>query len=138
MVKALFEPETKLSDSVTYDITAWSLPFAYGLQGFASETEIPFRENSQLQSENFNNEISTDAYAYIGKYNEVSDAQFLGALLEKEFIVRFSQADFSIEGNKYTKGSLIVMKGENKKIQNFDEILIETANKLNKKVTSVN
>ena len=138
MVKALFEPETKLSDSVTYDITAWSLPFAYGLHGFASETEIPFRENSQLQSVNFNNEISKDAYAYIGKYHEVSDAQFLGALLEKGFIVRFSQADFSIEGNQYTKGSLIVMKGENKKLQNFDEILIETANKLNKKVTAVN
>ena len=138
MVKALFEPETKLSDSVTYDITAWSLPFAYGLQGFTSETEIPFRENSQLQSVNFSNKISKDAYAYIGKYNEVSDAQFLGALLEKGFIVRFSQADFSIEGNQYTKGSLIVLKGENKKLQNFDEILIETANKLNKKVTAVN
>lgn len=138
MVKALFEPEAKLSDSVTYDITAWSLPFAYGLHGFAAETEISFLENSQLQSENFSNEISKDAYAYIGKYNEVSDAQFLGTLLEKGFNVRYSQADFSIEGNQYTKGSLIIMKGENKKLQNFDEILIETANKLNKKVTAVN
>ena len=138
MVKVLFEPEAKLSDSVTYDITAWSLPFAYGLHGFAAETEISFRENSQLQSVNFNNEMSNDAYAYIGKYHEVSDAQFLGALLEKGFIVRFSQADFSIEGNQYAKGSLIVMKGENKKIKKFDEILIETANKLNKKVTAVN
>ena len=137
MVKALFEPEAKLSDSVTYDITAWSLPFAYGLQGFAAETEIPFLENSQLQTVNFSNTISKDAYAYIGKYNEVSDAQFLGDLLEKGIHVRYSQADFSIAGNQYAKGSLIVMKGENKKIQNFDEILIETANKLNKNVTAV-
>jgi len=137
MVKVLFEPEAKLSDSVTYDITAWSLPFAYGLQGFASETEIPFLENSQLQTVSFSNEISKDAYAYIGKYNEVSDAEFLGVLLENGFIVRYSQADFSIAGNQYAKGSLIVMQGENKKIQNFDEILIETANKLNKKVTAV-
>lgn len=138
MVKALFEPEVKLSDSLTYDITAWSLPFAYGLQGFASETSISFIENSQLKNTNFSNEISKGAYAYISKYNEVSDAQFLGALLEKGIHVRYGQADFSIAGNQYAKGALIVMKGENKKIQNFDEILIETANKLNKKVTAVN
>ena len=42
MVKVLFEQETKLSTPITYDITAWSLPFAYGLQGFATENNIYF------------------------------------------------------------------------------------------------
>ncbi|NNG10660.1 MAG: zinc carboxypeptidase, partial [Arenibacter sp.] len=32
LVKVLMEPKTKLTDSLTYDITAWSLPYAYGLQ----------------------------------------------------------------------------------------------------------
>ena len=27
LIKVLFEPRSKLSDSVTYDITAWSLPY---------------------------------------------------------------------------------------------------------------
>ena len=35
LVKVLFEPRSKLSDSVTYDITAWSLPFVYGVQAYA-------------------------------------------------------------------------------------------------------
>ena len=138
MVTALLEPETKLSDSVTYDITAWSLPFAYGLQGFASETEILFKENSELQTAQFSNIINKEAYAYISKYSEISDAQLLGDLLEEGFNVRFSNAAFTIEGNKYTKGSIIVMRGENKKIQNFDETLVKIANNLNKKVTAVN
>ncbi|MDD3721633.1 MAG: M14 family metallopeptidase [Lutibacter sp.] len=138
MVKALFEPETKLSDSVTYDITAWSLPYAYGLKGFASETEIPFKENSQLQPINFSNTVNKEAYAYISKYNEFSDAQLLGDLLEEGFKVRFSNAEFTLEGNKYAKGSLIVMKGENKKILNFDETIVKIANNLNKKTTAVN
>ena len=30
MVKVLFEPKAKLSDSLTYDITAWSIPYAHG------------------------------------------------------------------------------------------------------------
>ncbi|MBE0423887.1 MAG: zinc carboxypeptidase, partial [Lutibacter sp.] len=138
MVTALLEPETKLSDSVTYDITAWSLPFAYGLKGFASETEIPFTENSQFKTAEFSNFVNKEAYAYLLKYNEVSDAQLLGDLLEAGFIVRYSNADFTIEGNKYAKGTLIVMRGENKKIQNFDETLLEIANKLHKNMTSVN
>ena len=40
MVKVLFEPEGKLSDSLTYDITAWSLPYAYGLEAIASTSLI--------------------------------------------------------------------------------------------------
>lgn len=138
MVKALLEPQTKLSDSVTYDITAWSLPFAYGLKGFASETEIPFKENSQFITAEFSNLVNKDAYAYLLKYNEVSDAEFLGDLLEAGFTVRFNNSDFTIEGNNYTKGTLVVMRGENNKIQNFDETIIEIANKLDKKVSSVN
>jgi len=137
MVTALLEPETKLSDSVTYDITAWSLPFAYGLQGFASETEILFRENSHLQPTIFSNTINKEAYAYICKYGEISDVQLLGDLLEAGFNVRFSNAAFTVEGNKYTKGSIIMMRGENKKIQNFDETLFQITNKLNKKMTAV-
>ena len=40
MVKVLFEPKSKLSDSATYDITAWSLPYAYGLSTFATKEKI--------------------------------------------------------------------------------------------------
>ena len=30
--KCTFEPKTHVSDSLTYDITAWSLPYIYGLK----------------------------------------------------------------------------------------------------------
>ena len=40
MVQVLFEPKTKLSDSLTYDITAWSLVYAYGLKAIATKENI--------------------------------------------------------------------------------------------------
>ena len=40
MVKVLFEPNAKLADSLTYDITAWSLPYAHGINAIASETKV--------------------------------------------------------------------------------------------------
>ena len=38
MVKVLFKLPRPLSDSLTHDITAWSLPYAYGINAIASET----------------------------------------------------------------------------------------------------
>ncbi len=40
MVRVLFEPKSRLVDSITYDISAWSLPYAYGLSAYASRDRI--------------------------------------------------------------------------------------------------
>jgi hypothetical protein len=139
MVKVLFEQETKLSTPITYDITAWSLPYAYGLQGFATENNITFEADLiQIDKHKNINSIAKNAYAYLHKWNEVSDAEFLGDLLEEGFNVRFSMQDFTVENNQFKKGSLIIMRGENKHITNFDAIIIEIANRLNKKLTTTN
>lgn len=138
LVNALFEPNAKLSDSITYDITAWSIPYAYGLQGFASEIEIGRNSDHAINKIQFKNEINKNAYAYLNNWNAVSDAEFLGDLLEEGFNVRYSRKHFSLEGNQFKKGTLIVMKGENKHIQNFDEIIVEVANRLHKKLIAVN
>ena len=36
----LFEPSPELEDSVTYDITAWEMHYAYGVEGFALKNDI--------------------------------------------------------------------------------------------------
>ena len=134
MVKVLFEQEAKLSTTITYDITAWSIPYAYGLHGFSSETSLAKFKNTPIENSIISNEINKNAYAYLNKWNEVSDAAFLGDLLEAKFNVYFSNFNFSVEGNNYKEGTLIIMRGENTHIPNFDEMLVEIANKLNKKL----
>lgn len=131
MVKVLFEKNTKLSNPVTYDITAWSIPYIYGLQGFSSEISIPEIQNKPDDLDKLN-EINKSAYAYINKWKEVSDAAFLGSLLKAKFNVRFSKTNFSVEGNNFDKGSLIIMRGENTHISTFDETVVKLANDQNK------
>jgi len=48
----LFEPKTKLIDSVTYDITAWGVPYSYGIQAFAT-TRLHQRKHESLISTKF-------------------------------------------------------------------------------------
>ena len=40
MIKVLFEPDASLEEPITYDITAWSIPYAYGLEAIASKTLV--------------------------------------------------------------------------------------------------
>ena len=38
--QVLFEPNQKLNDSLSYDITSWALPLAYGVEGYALKNSV--------------------------------------------------------------------------------------------------
>lgn len=40
LTQVLFEPEPVLNDSITYDITSWALPYAYGLEAYALDSRL--------------------------------------------------------------------------------------------------
>lgn len=134
MVKVLFEPKAKLMDSLTYDITAWSLPYAYGFEAIASRTKLP--SSNASKETNINNSIVKRAYAYVSKWNSLEDATFLGALLQNNMVPRFSEKAFSIEGNSFERGSLIVLRNDNRNPE-FDAKLIAIANQHQRSLTAV-
>ena len=135
MVKVLFEPNAKLTDSLTYDITAWSLPYAHGFKAIASTTKVSSRKDVMVDTAN--NEIDQNAYAYVSKWNSLEDASFLAALLQADVRVRFSEKDFTIEGNSYAKGTLIILRGDNKTNKEFDKQITSIAQNNNRKLTPV-
>ena len=134
MVKVLFEPKTKLVDSLTYDITAWSLPYARGFEAIASKDKV--NSVKTISTENIINRIDKNSYAYISKWNSIEDASFLGALLQQNITPRFSEKAFSLEGESYDSGTLIILRNDNRAV-NFDEKLIKIANQNKRKIQSV-
>ncbi|PTX42412.1 zinc carboxypeptidase [Christiangramia gaetbulicola] len=125
MVKVLFEPKTKLQDSLTYDITAWSLPYAYGLDAVASSRKIS--GSNRTSSNTIQNTANENGAGYITKWNSMQDAQFLADLIKNGIKVRFSEVPFESNGQKFAPGSLIITKSDNRKLENFDAKVIETA-----------
>lgn len=134
IIKVLFEQKTKLSDSLTYDITAWSLPYAYGLEAIASQTEVPSLQRAPLSISTIKSE---DSYAYLGDWNSLQDARFLAELLQNNIRVRYTEKPFQINQKTFTQGSLIVTRGDNRNFNNFDQTLIQIANSHNKELTAV-
>jgi hypothetical protein len=111
MLKVLFEPETFVSDSITYDITAWAMPYAYGIQSYAS-TEAIKPAYTSLAKESSKATMERPV-AYVAEWNSLADVRFLSDLLKKKIKVRFTETAFESGGKKYLPGSLIIARTSN-------------------------
>lgn len=114
MVKVLFEPKGRLVDSATYDITAWSLPYAYGLDAYAS------REKINSNAKNNNNRIVNPetTYGYILPWTGTRSVKLAGQLLNKGILLRYAEQPFEVNGNKFDRGAIIILRTANKSFGN--------------------
>lgn len=135
MVQVLLEPKTKLQDSLTYDITAWSLPYAYGLKSIATENLVETVPYTQAESEQI--ALSESAYGYALTYTSFNDSQFLAALLKANIGVRFNHAPISNSGKNWKRGSLFILKGDNQNHQNYLNKLVQLASQFNQTLTPI-
>lgn len=112
LASVLFEPQTMVSDSNTYDITAWALPYAYGLEAFALKESVSGKFKSLEEAE----PVSVQAenpYAWVFPWNGLEDAKVLIALQKAKLKVRVAEEGFSSGGKSYPAGTLLVYRREN-------------------------
>jgi len=115
LIQVLLEPRTKLSDSITYDITAWSLPFTYDVNALLSTKKVPYNNGYSVSSIAA---IEKGAFAYVMNYNGFSSLKALAALLDRGMTVRTSYSDFKIAKNSFQAGSSILLAAENPNLEN--------------------
>ena len=137
LLQVLFEPEAALSDSITYDITAWSVPYAYDLDAYALTDALSL--GSEVASSEFTpTTVSEPAYAYITSWKSVEDARFLGQLMQQGIKVRFATRDFAVEDQSFEAGSLIITRANNAALgDSFDQTVMAIANELQQEMTAV-
>ncbi|MEX0719783.1 MAG: M14 family metallopeptidase [Balneolaceae bacterium] len=137
LVRTLFEPSPELVDSLTYDITAWESHYAYGLEGYAVTGNID-TEFIQSDSEPFLTPRISKPYAYLAKWNSLDDLKYLSELLNRDVNVRYAEEEFSMNGDEYEPGTLIITRNSNEKLGNqFDEIVKDVAAEFNRIITPV-
>lgn len=132
----LFEPKTKLVDSVTYDITAWGIPYAYGFEAYAS-TQVVSLEQADIPTFE-KNQIPEKAYAFVSQWTSMDDARFLAELLKKNIKVRFTEKPLSLNGASFERGSLIIAKRDNKQVKNFESVVVGLANEMRRTLSVFN
>ncbi|WP_020404639.1 M14 family metallopeptidase [Gracilimonas tropica] len=137
LVRVLFEPKPELADSLTYDITAWEMHYAYGVDGYAINGQV----NTEPISMEVQDELTPTVqkpYAYLAKWNSLEDLRYLARLLDEGVAVRYAEESFSVNGKNYAPGTLIITRNGNEKLgAKFDQIVKDEAGLLNRIVTPV-
>ena len=128
LAQVFFEPNPVLNDSITYDITSWSMPYAYGLKAYALESRLDPAEAYQKPTFTPNVTGATPV-AYLVHWKGTRDAAFLAALLTQKIRVKYAEFPFEVEGKSFPAGSLIITKGGNEYVGDFDKKVVDTANK---------
>jgi len=120
LLQILMEEESELSDSLTYDISAWSLPFVYDVScygfkenpGFKSSSVTPLPEISSCKEA---------SYAYGFKWNDPSSSALLASLYKKGYKARVTLKKVRFNGQSLEPGDVVITRADNKWKNNFDQ-----------------
>lgn len=117
LLKVLFERNSQLSDSVTYDITAWSVPFVYGLTTYGLNSYITGlskgRETDNTRIKTLNGENSV---AWLVRWNGLNSVHFLSMIMQQKVKVRYAEQPFNAGKEDFDKGTLIITRTSNQSL----------------------
>ncbi|MXN90676.1 hypothetical protein GR160_05510 [Flavobacterium sp. Sd200] len=121
LTQVLFEPEQRLSDSLSYDITAWALPLAYGVDGYALKRDLSVKTKKDIK---YKGKFEYERiYAYYIPWNGRASAKLLAELHKNKIKVRSAHKESLFRGIKVSLGDLVVLKGDNPQLTQFDSAM---------------
>lgn len=97
LVKAMFSTETNFADNTFYDVSAWTLPYAYNIS-FSATSREPAK--SQLAASWLNRPLNSTplpagAYAYAFNWQDQQAPLLLQALLADKLVLRASLTELT-------------------------------------------
>ena len=118
LLHVLFEPESFLSDSLSYDITAWSLPMAFGVEAYATTTAIDFQ--FMMPGDRSVPLPTSKPFGYALEWGSVQSAEILTKMLQMGFNVRVAPSPFRVGDISYESGTILLLRADNRKDPEFD------------------
>lgn len=113
LVKALLEPRTALPDTFFYDISAWSLPVAYGLEAYTTESSLPLSARKITEISTVTGSVvgGRAGYAYLIPWERNDAVKLVWKLLEKGYMLQYATRSFQAVGRNFRAGTVIVLVG---------------------------
>jgi len=132
LTSVLFEPESELEDSLTYDITAWALPYVYGVEAYALDKEVTWVPTISPPN---TPEHPFEPVAYLAEWKSFEDARLLAEFLQRGIKVRYAEIPFRVNDKSYDAGTLIMTREGNG--ASFDSLVIQSARRIRQHVDAV-
>ncbi len=114
LLRVLFNPKTVITDSLTYDATAWSVPYMFGIEAFACAEKIAINTKEKPFAIQVAMAIPEKSpLGYLCEWKSFTDLQFLTSLINAGVQVRFAETPFTVNKKTYAAGTLIIMRADN-------------------------
>ncbi|WP_396171540.1 M14 family zinc carboxypeptidase [Flavobacterium sp.] len=123
LTQVLFEPNHKLNDSLSYDITAWAIPLAYGVEAYAVKNNIKIKTKPTIEVAVM--KVPETVYAFHIPWNNRTSAQVVSALHQAGLKVRSAMKKAVFGDITIAPGGLIVSKADNPKTVDFEKTVSE-------------
>jgi hypothetical protein len=138
LVEVFFEPDSRFTDSLSYDLTGWALPYLYNLEAYAIKGRIAESDKRvDFAFENINVPDSPP-YAYLADWEGYGELRLMSELYKKKLNIRYAAKTFTINGKEYKRGSLIIARGDNKHLgDKFDKLVTDAANSTQVSINAV-
>jgi len=108
LIKAMFEKRTNFTDSLFYDISAWTFPLAFNVdyseQGTLANVGYEIVDFAPLSG----NIEEKSNYAYLFEWNEYYTPKALNKIVEKGLRAKVAKSPFSVEGKQYDYGTILI------------------------------
>lgn len=108
LIHAMFDTQTKFQDSLFYDISAWTFPLAFNLNYSFEKSETLAGEEIKELSQGEPADIKKSSYAYLLESNGYYTPKFIYKLLDAGVRIKVGLKPFSIDGNFYDYGSIMI------------------------------
>lgn len=138
LIQAMFEKRTTFTDSLFYDISAWTFPLAFNVDfNELNSLEMAGTEINELMpiAGSVNGQSN---YAYLFEWNEYYTPKALHSILEKGLRAKVAKKPFTLEGIAYDYGTIMVpVQNQELNATEIHSFLKEIANESKLKITAV-
>lgn len=108
LIKAMFESRTTFTDSLFYDISAWTFPLAFNVD----YVELESLTNAGPQITDFKPRTGSvskeSSYAYLFEWHEYYTPRALNKIVSKGLRAKVAKSRFSLDNNTYDYGTIMI------------------------------
>lgn len=120
LIQSMFEKRTTFTDSLFYDVSAWTLPLSFNLD-YAELGSLANAGDEISDFEGLGGSISGKSnYAYLFEWHQYYTPKALNAITQKGLRAKVAKSPFSLQGKDYDYGTIMIPV-QNQKL-NADEL----------------
>ena len=110
LIKSIFEKRTTFKDSLFYDVSAWTLPLAFGMQyEELTAKQLATKVGSKVEGISKNEySIEKGDYGYLLQWDDYLSPAALSAAQRLGLRTKLTTHPFRIEGENYKEGTIFI------------------------------